>query len=887
MRFLPAAGAGSPSAASGVAPSWVTWPVLGITALAAVVMWAAPGTTGPLLVAAGLGGGAAIICFAQAAPLPDRRAWTVLGVAQLMNGVGNIAIAAHPSAWFAHGENLSAVVFTLATTVTGVGMAMLVLPARADWLSAAADGALVIASVFVLAWSSGASGVLARQDATLPQLTGLLSVELDLLILLVGTLLWRSRPPGSRWPVRAAVLAQLSATLSDLAVLGRPVTHVSVGVGWLVSSGLFAAGASRLRRQSDGPVRRLDRDRSLALVTAVVAVCFVAAVAGARQGLDGVSTAGCVVVVLTLLFRQAHAVRRARALALELTLRERRLRLIVSEMRDAVVQLDLAGRITFASPALRQVMGDEQHDSVGRSILDLVHPDDVQLVRVAVADVGRGRAPDRRLQLRTRPAGDRLVHIEALMTAVGSGLLLTVRDVSERVRLEHQLHAAAYQDRLTGLPNRASFDLELARRFDRAPSAPVGVVFLDLDGFKRINDTSGHPAGDIVLVEAAHRIRGAVDGRGRVFRFGGDEFTVLLQADCTMDDGEQVAAAAIAALRRPLSIGSTGVDLSATAGVAVGGAADPAELVRNADLAMYSVKGVRRGAVGRFEPRMSEDFARQVELERRFATAHESGELSLAYQPIVDLRTGRVVAAEALLRWSDRDGTAVDAEEFVPLAEGFGSIVTIGAWALREATRSAVRWAEAGGPIEVSVNVSARQLQDDDLFAVVVRALRESGLPPYRLCLEITESVLLADDEVGPEVLARLRGLGVRVAIDDFGTGYAGLSYLRRLPVDQIKIDRSFLGDGDGEGGGDAEIGGDDALLAGVVGLGRDLGLTVTVEGVETPEQVATLRRLRADRGQGYLFARAQTEEAMTQWASARFSHRDGSPYVEMGAGGG
>ena len=408
------------------------------------------------------------------------------------------------------------------------------------------------------------------------------------------------------------------------------------------------------------------------------------------------------------------------------------------------------------------------------------------------------------------------------------------------------------------------------------------MVFLDLDGFKRINDTKGHPAGDTVLVEAARRIRTAVDGRGWVYRFGGDEFTVLLRAGTSAVDGAQVAASAVAALSQPLAVAGTSVDLSATAGVAIGGARNPDELVRNADLAMYSVKGVRRGAVGVYEPHMYEDFARQVELERRFATAHEAGELSLAYQPIVDLRHGRVVAAEALLRWRDQDGVVVGAEEFVPLAEGFGTIVTIGAWALREATRQAVRWARAGSPIDVSVNVSARQLQDDGLLAVVHRALRESGLPPYRLCLEITESVLLADDEVAPGVLSRLRALGVRLAIDDFGTGYAGLSYLRRLSVDQIKIDQSFLG---GPVGADGQ-----ALLAGVVALGRDLGLTVTVEGVETEEQVTTLQRLRADRGQGFWFARAQSEDAMMSGAAsgwAGFSNRDERPDVEMSLGGG
>jgi diguanylate cyclase (GGDEF)-like protein/PAS domain S-box-containing protein len=882
-----------------VAPRWAVRAALALTAAMVLVVVADPSTNGWLLVASGFAGGVVAVVFGRRAGGSERAAWVLLGAGQLLNGFGNIAIAVDATAWFAHGDNVTAVVFTLATATTGIGFAALLLPSRADRLSAAADGGLVVGSVFVVAWAYGAAGIFEPDGTTLPRLTGLLGVELDLLILLLGAvLLWWSRPHGHRWPVRVAVLAQLSATLADTGLLSGPLPQRLLGEGWLISSCLFGVGALLLSREEVTPTRQLDRDRSLTAVTAIVALCLVAVLGGARGGLDGVSLTGWAVVVLLLLVRQAHAVRRARSLALELTLRERRLRLIVSEMRDAILQLDLAGRVTFVSPALRHAIGRDGPSALGRPIYDLIHPQDVPLVRAAVESIGRHVKDEQRLQIRALTSTGEVVHIEALMTSVGSGLLVTVRDVSERVRLEAQLHAAAYHDQLTGLPNRAQFDHELAARFVGVPASPVGMVFLDLDGFKRINDTSGHPAGDAVLVESSRRIEGALRPGDGVFRFGGDEFTVLLRPGSTIADGAEVAGAVIGALGQPLFVDGNLVDLSATAGVAVGDAGGPAELVRNADLAMYSIKGVRRGAVGVFEPRMYDEFARRVELERRFARAHDAGELSLAYQPIVDLRTGRVVSAEALLRWRDQDGVVVGAEEFVPLAEGFGSIVTIGAWALREATRQAARWGRAGSPIDVSVNVSARQLLDTGLLPVVDRALRESGLEPHRLCLEITESVLLADDEVAPQVLSHLRALGVRLAIDDFGTGYSGLSYLRRLPVDQIKIDQSFLRashaeeparlapPGEPDPLADGRDGREDglALLAGVVLLGRDLGLTVTVEGVETEEQVATLRALKADRGQGYLFARPQTEDAMLAWARARFTGRDSSPHAEMGS---
>jgi diguanylate cyclase (GGDEF)-like protein len=464
--------------------------------------------------------------------------------------------------------------------------------------------------------------------------------------------------------------------------------------------------------------------------------------------------------------------------------------------------------------------------------------------------VGRGR---RRWRRRDR-------RIEAEVQRRLAEALAVERTRIER-QMHEQLHEAAFRDALTGMPNRAAFDRELTARF-AAPEvaggdARVSMLFCDLDGFKRVNDTSGHTAGDELLAEAAARVRAAVRPGDLAARFGGDEFAVLLAPGTPTSTAVDLAERLVAALSGSYTVLGRALLLGASVGVASGGRDMGAlALVRGADLAMYRAKDGGRGRVVVFEDAMLESFRRRVDLEQRLHEAISEQRLSLVYQPVVDLASGAVVSVEALVRWSEDGETVMEPTELVALAEAAGRINAVGSWVLGQALQRASGWAAAGYPVRVAVNLSVQQLSDPELVTVVDQALRRSGLPPDRLTLEITETVLLEHAGLAISTLERLCGLGVRLAVDDFGTGYSSLGYLRQLPVSLLKVDRGFLQ-------GFGQLDDVTALLRSMVGLGHDLGLTVTVEGIETPRQLRLLRALGVETGQGFLFSEPVEEHEM------------------------
>ena len=436
------------------------------------------------------------------------------------------------------------------------------------------------------------------------------------------------------------------------------------------------------------------------------------------------------------------------------------------------------------------------------------------------------------------------------------GLANVLADAIHRRSTEDEIRHQALHDPLTGLPNRVLFADRLGhalarlRRHDGA----VGVLFLDLDHFKLVNDSLGHHAGDDLLVGVAPRLRQIVRPTDTVARFGGDEFGILLEDIESERDAAEVAERVAAAFARPFVIGGSEHFVSASVGIAIANSASgaPEELIRDADAAMYRAKERGRARYELFDEVMRARAVGRLRVENELRRALERDELCLHYQPVVSLRDGAITGFEALLRWEHPDRGLVGPLEFIWVAEEVGLIDQIGRWVLQEACQEAVKWQALrpdGPPMGIPVNLSARQVAQRDLPEFVAEVLEETGLEPACLSLEITESVLLEESDAPADVLRALRGTGARLVLDDFGTGYSSLAYLKRLQLDALKVDRSFV---EGLGTGQEES----AIVQAIVGMAQALSLGVVAEGVETREQLAELRRLGCDGAQGYLFAK-------------------------------
>jgi diguanylate cyclase (GGDEF)-like protein/PAS domain S-box-containing protein len=521
---------------------------------------------------------------------------------------------------------------------------------------------------------------------------------------------------------------------------------------------------------------------------------------------------------------------------------EARFGALVSQASDLIVVLDPDGTVTYSSPSVDRVLG--------RSLLDSLF---TESDRERLAEALATEEPHPFECMLLGPDGVPRAFEIRLTNLTGTehvgGILLNARDVSERKAFEAELTHQAFHDTLTGLANRPMF-IEHTRQAlarGRREGSTQAILFLDLDDFKEINDSLGHTVGDEVLVAVARRLDGAVRSIDTAARFGGDEFAILLQ-EVDSQGAADGAQRVLDLLAEPLRVGGREIALHTSVGVAVGVVEDARtaeELIRDADAAMYTAKREGKGGYRLFEPAMHADVLARLELRSDLERAIDASELELHYQPVVRLDDGSIVGFEALLRWRHPERGMVSPVEFIPTAEETGLIVPIGRWVLHEAARHARRLEQAAAaPLRINVNLSAKQLQHPGIVEDVRAALDASGLDPAQLVLELTESVLLEDGEVAVERLHALKALGVRLALDDFGTGFSSLSYLSRLPVDILKLDRSFLRDGA------------PALTAGIVGLGAALQLAVVAEGIETEDQWYALQALGCDYGQGFLFAR-------------------------------
>ena len=428
-----------------------------------------------------------------------------------------------------------------------------------------------------------------------------------------------------------------------------------------------------------------------------------------------------------------------------------------------------------------------------------------------------------------------------------AGIVVHVRDITSRKALELDLQRRAYQDDLTGLANRASFRNEIKRASES--SEKLAVIYLDLDGFKEVNDTSGHEVGDRLLQLVAKRLLNTVPSNAVVARLGGDEFAVMVRGEFV--DVSVVAEALIDSISEPYQVDDTVLSVGVSAGVAQAGPADAGDrVISDADMAMYAAKVNDFSSVVEFHPQMREQLLAKVEMTSRLKQAVSNGDFVLHYQPSMETRGRSWVGAEALIRWDDGGDRLIQPGEFINIAEESGLIVELGRWIVAEACREAVGWSESpDGSLWVAVNVSARQFQDPRLLDDVDAALRSTGLPPERLVIEVTESILIGETESAHQRLRGLHEMGVRLALDDFGTGYSSLSYLQAFPFDILKIDRSFVRNA-------TTSTRDLSLLQTINRLGHNLGLQTLVEGIETASQAELVTSMGCDLAQGFHLAR-------------------------------
>ncbi len=545
---------------------------------------------------------------------------------------------------------------------------------------------------------------------------------------------------------------------------------------------------------------------------------------------------------------------------------ERRFRSLVQNTSDMILICAAPGTITYQSPAAGSTWGYPADELLDVSLIALIHPDD-QPAAQEVWEQLRQSPPDgdegatRSTGLRLRDHGGiwrqaELVVTNLLHDPAMDGLVVTIRDVTERKTFEQQLVRQAFYDGLTGLPNRVLFRDRFEQALVRAAQqgSLVGLLFLDLDNFKLVNDGLGHQTGDYLLTEAAARLRSCIRAQDTVARLGGDEFVIVLELLTGEEDALPVAKAITHQFSRPFTLDGRDVVVTASIGVAISGPGreDADNLLRDADVAMYRAKSDGRAHHVVFRPSMHADSLARLELENDLRGALVRGELRVYYQPIVMMESGAFNEVEALVRWQHPTRGLIAPGEFIPIAEETGLIVPLGLWVLEEACRQVAAWhlQRPDKPaLTLSVNLSPRQFQQHSLVADVACALRNAGLPARCLKLEITEGVIVRNVEATIRTLWELKSLGLKLAIDDFGTGYSSLSYLKRLPIDVLKIDRSFVS-GIGQDQADA------AIIHAIMALAKSLNLKVTGEGIETAEQAALLGEWGCNQGQGYFYSK-------------------------------
>ena len=541
---------------------------------------------------------------------------------------------------------------------------------------------------------------------------------------------------------------------------------------------------------------------------------------------------------------------------------EERFRSLVQNASDMVTVITHDGRITYQSPSIERMLGYAPDEVTGHLLSEFLHPEDEPRVRAQLDRLAESERGTVRFELRWRHHNDAYRNIEAVCTnllgdAGVGGIVINARDVTDRKALERQLTRRAFLDSLTNLPNRLLFMHRLDRALQRAADEPnsVGVLFLDLDRFKIVNDSLGHEIGDQLLVAVGNRLRRIVRPADTVARLGGDEFIVLIEGAQSVDEVIRVAERIIEELHTPIRLNRHEVAVAASVGIAMGEnhGVTSQDLLRNADIALYRAKEQGTGGYVVFDASMARQAVQRLALENELRRAVQRNEFGVQYLPEVDLSTNQLAGLEVLTRWNHPERGLVRPAEFMAVAEETGLIVEIGEWTLRQACAQMREWRarrSASKTLFLAVNLTAREFRRPDLVEHITSTLESFDLEPSMLRLEISEAIMVAEPLSTLEKLRRLKQRGVMLAIDDFGSGYSSLSYLTRVSFDTLKIDRQFVS---GPGGVTNNL----SIVRAVTSLAHALGMNVTAEGVESPEHLTRVRAAGCDHGQGYLFSDA------------------------------
>jgi diguanylate cyclase (GGDEF)-like protein/PAS domain S-box-containing protein len=748
------------------------------------------------------------------------------------------------------------------------------------------DAAMVLVGGAVAIWYFSVRPTAASQQSSVVVTLLAFAYPLASMLVLLGvtTVLLRRPIDGNRWAfglmvtgVSVGVVADLTFNLVQLEVGSRSASWADavflVCYVMLIGSGeLYWRRPVARREASAVPFTRFKAISPLPYL-AVGTTYVLLLVVALRPWSDPISglAVGALLVTCLVVLRQLLTVRENVRLHAERAARqnEDRFRSLVQHSSDVIIVTRADATVRFVSPSVTRVFGYDPAAMLRQTVPELLHPDDRERAATFFRHAAQAPGVTGPVEWRFRQSDGSWLHAEILATnllrdTTVKGIVLNTRDVSERRRLEEQLTHQAFHDPLTGLANRALFRDRVSHALALAQrrGSPVTVLFLDLDDFKKVNDSLGHSEGDRLLMAAAERFLACARSADTVARLGGDEFAILIEG---ADGQEGLSDRLAAAMSHPFSLSGNQLRVTASIGVASASTGDKADdLLRNADMAMYAAKRRGKGRAETYETRMYADIRERLDLEAALRAAIEGHELTLFYQPIVNLKSGGIHGVEALLRWEHPQFGRLLPQHFIPLAEETGLIVQLGSWVLGEACRQLQVWRAAHPQLSlaVSVNISGRQLQGSGLADALRQTLTSSGVEASSVVLEITESVLMQQTEAVLERLQQLKGLGVRLAIDDFGTGYSSLSYLQRFPIDILKIAKPFVEEV-GQGADRS------ALARAIIGLGDTLKLQTIAEGIERAEQRAALIELGCTLGQGHHFWPALPAAAIDELLSA------------------